>query len=170
MKEQWHCGGIKGQKNHGMSNKTLSNLLVQPSLCFSFSLGTALWMWTPMMAAAPTCCWHRVSCHQLLCPTPTQAAGQAEVQPGISHSTAASLGVTSTKWNGKQGPSRAIQCQHPSIFNAVSPRKPDFESNVSWNWCCCDAVKIFSEMGFVAAKYPSSPPRQDTTTPLHNLC
>lgn len=25
-------------------------------------------------------------------------------------------------------------------------------------------------MGFVAAKYPSSPPRQDTTTPLHNLC
>lgn len=141
MKEQWHPGGIKGRKNHGMSSKTLSIHLVQPCLwlfihcgCCSQDMssqhGSSL---CPLLAPRPL--------PQLLWPMPTQAAGLAQVQPGISPSTAASLGVTSTTWNGKQGPSIAIQCQHPSFFSALGPRKLDIESKVNWDWCCCDAVK-----------------------------
>lgn len=132
--ESWH------------EQQNLSILLMQPSCDISFSLGAVLRTWAPTMAAAHAHCWHHGPCHQLLWPMPTQTAGQAEVQPGISHSTAASLGVTCTKWNSEEGPSIAVLC-HRFFFNEVGPRKLDVERKVSWDWCCCDAVKALVKWG-----------------------
>lgn len=87
-----------GQKNHGMSNKTLSILLLQPSLWLFIHPGCSFQDMSSHHDSSQ--CWHFVPCHQPLWPVPTQAAGQAEVQPAISLSIAASLGVTCTKRNG----------------------------------------------------------------------